>query len=1082
METRHRLRRLAAITAVVSAVLLLTACRTTPEPTPTAMPTVPPTEEPGPTAVPTVASDDVIHLAIVWHQHQPVYFKDPETGVYAKPWVRVHAAKDYYDMAAILKAYPDVHTAFNITPSLIRQLDDFAAGAVDAYWEMTMVPAEELSEEQKRFILRRFFDINPRIIDRFPRYVELQAMRAGVGDEEIEAALESWTTEDFRDLQVLFNLAWTDPSFLAEEPLASLVEAEQGFSEKDKTIVLDEHLRILKAVIPLHREMQAAGQIEVTMTPFAHPILPLLVDTTLAKIAMPSAELPLPPFRHAEDATAQVARGVAMYRDHFGADPQGMWPAEGSVAQIIVHPVGDAGIRWMASDEGVLAKSLGMDSFARDTADVVQEADALYRPYTVLGGAEEIPVAIVFRDTVISDKVGFTYSGLAGEVAAEDFISRIHDIRDRLRKQGADGPNLVTVILDGENAWEHYPNDGKAFLHSLYQMLSEDEQIVTVTPSEYLEMFPEEPSRQIDDLWPGSWIGHDFSTWIGEDEENLAWDYLRRVRETLRRYETGLLTPPSEEALEDAMTQMYIAEGSDWFWWYGADQNSGSDEDFDRQYRDTLRQVLTTLGEEPPDWLNVPIIAESPAAMEQAASDLISPTIDGLVGEGEWEAAGTYSLGGGAMAPGRVPMDRLAYGFSAENLYLRVDAGADWGALTTAGGNPNARAYLGIYLLPPGGGEASAFSRFGKAETYLGFGATRLLEVAFAANAEIVNVTFSTFDGEQWVAQEFPDEQTIPVAVSGPTLELALPLEVLAPSDAGEGTAMDSGNRVQIRAVYSQGTGGPHAAEEASDLVLMPVNGPALVTVPDLGLTTEVLEITDPENDDHGPGSYAYPTDGVFEPGVFDITSFSVGYDDTNIVFRLTLGGALENPWGSPSGVAVQTVDIYIDQDGPESGERLLLPGRNAALTPDYAWDYALWVEGWTPGVYVPGDEAPTQMDAEMVVIADPGQSKITIKVPKAVLGDDPENWAYAAGVLGQEGFPTSGVWRVRDVAEEVAQWRFGGAPADTTNHTRIIDLAWPADATPTQEQMLSDYPPSQETVGQLGPDDFAQVEMLQPE
>ncbi|MGD8243595.1 MAG: glucodextranase DOMON-like domain-containing protein [Anaerolineae bacterium] len=291
---------------------------------------------------------------------------------------------------------------------------------------------------------------------------------------------------------------------------------------------------------------------------------------------------------------------------------------------------------------------------------------------------------------------------------------------------------------------------------------------------------------------------------------------------------------------------------------------------------------------------------------------------------------------------------------------------------------------------------------------------------------------------------------------------------------------MASGDRVQMRAVYSQGT-----TEDASDLVLMPTSGPALVVVPDLGLTTEVLEITDPENDDHGPGSYTYPTDAVFQPGAFDVTSFGVGYDDTNIVFRLTLGGPLENVWDSPNGVSVQTVDIYIDQDGPGSGDRLLLPGRNAALTSGHAWDYAIWVEGWTPGIYVPGDEAPTQVDADMVVIADPGQSKITVKVPRAVLGDDPENWAYAAAMLGQEGFPAGGVWRVRDVEPSAAQYRFGGAPAGITNHTRIIDLAWPADAgsTPTQEEMLSDYPPSQEAdLDALGPDDFAQVRMLQPQ
>jgi hypothetical protein len=527
---------------------------------------------------------------------------------------------------------------------------------------------------------------------------------------------------------------------------------------------------------------------------------------------------------------------------------------------------------------------------------------------------------------------------------------------------------------------------------------------------------------------------------------------------------------------------MYIAEGSDWFWWYGADQTSGSDEDFDTQYRDTLRQVLTTLGEEPPDWLNVPIIAEAPASAEQAATGLISPTIDGLLAEDEWEKAGTYLISGGAMAPSRAPMDRLLYGFSAQDLYLRVDAGAEWAALTTAGGNPNARAYLGFYFLPPGGGEASAFSRFGKPETYLGFGATSLLEVVFAANAEIEDVRLSTFDGERWVAQELPNgESVIPVAVDGSILELLLPLEILSPA-TGEGTTIASGDRIQMRAVYSQGTGGPDAPEDASDLTVMPTSGPALLVVPDLGLTTEVLEITDPEDDDHGPGDYVYPTAAVFQPGAFDLTSFSVGYDETNIVFRLTLAGPLENVWDSPNGVSVQTVDIYIDEDGAENGTRMLLPGRNAALGPDYAWDYAIWVEGWTPGIYVPGEEAPTEVDAEMTVIADPGQSKITVKVPRQVLGDDPESWTYAVAALGQEGFPATGVWRVRDVAPEAAQWRFGGAPAETTNHTRIIDLAWPLDATPTQEEMLSDYPPSEADVDQLGPEDFGQIGMLRAE
>jgi carbohydrate-binding DOMON domain-containing protein len=266
------------------------------------------------------------------------------------------------------------------------------------------------------------------------------------------------------------------------------------------------------------------------------------------------------------------------------------------------------------------------------------------------------------------------------------------------------------------------------------------------------------------------------------------------------------------------------------------------------------------------------------------------------------------------------------------------------------------------------------------------------------------------------------------------------------------------------------------------DLEQVPGTGPAVVSVPDLGTSTIVLEIADPEGDDNGPGAYTYALDGVFASGAFDLTSFSVGYDEEDIVFKFTVAGPVENAWGSPNGLSIQTFDIYIDQDGAGSGARLMLPGRNAALSADFGWDYAIWVEGWVPGIYVPGDEGPEQVDVEWVILVDPGQSKVTVKVPKELLGDDPQNWAYAVAVLGQEGYPSTGVWRVRDVQASAAQWRFGGAPEDT-NHTRIMDLAWPADASPSQADMLGAYAPSQEeNMDLLGPDDFAQVSMLRPE
>lgn len=1045
--------------------VLLAAC-TTPTPVPTPPPTTaaPATAE---TPVPTAPAEEPLYLAIIWHQHQPVYFKDPETGLYNKPWVRLHAAKDYYDMAAMLKQYPNVHVTFNLTPSLIRQLDDIAAGAKDQYWVHTEIPASQLTEDQKRFILRYFFDINPKIIARFPRYVELQAQRPA-DEEALKAAIAGgWSEQDFRDLQVLFNLGWTDPDFLAQAPLQALVAKARGFSEEDKAIVLNEHLRILKEVIPLHKELQEAGQIEVTMTPFAHPILPLLMDTNLAKTAMPAATLPAPPFRFGADAIAQVQRGVELYQAHFGVAPRGMWPAEGSVAQEIVNIIGKAGLRWMASDEGVLAKSIGLDSFSRNIKDTVQEADRLYRPYTVVG-RDNLPVAMVFRDVVISDKVGFTYSGLPGKAAATDFVNRLHAIRDRLKEEGATGPHLVTVILDGENAWEYYANDGKEFLHSLYQQLAEDPTIATVTPSEYLTKFPSEPTARIENLWPGSWISHDFSTWVGEDEENRAWDYLRQVRELLKKYEDGTRQPPSAEALAEAQTLMYIAEGSDWFWWYGTDQNSGSDGDFDQQFRATLKQVLSTLGETPPDWLDVPIIAQSPEVPTQAAKALFTPTIDGQVTAGEWDAAGSYAAAGGAMAAGSLPLAQLDYGFDSRYLYLRVETAYPWDALTTCGGNDQCRSVLGFYLLPPGGGEASAFSHYGKPTTLLGFGATRLLELNFANNAQLTGATYAVYaDGAWQPATNFPVED-LKVAVAGTTLELGLPLALFAPA----GGALDSGDRIQLRAVLSQGT-----TEAQQDGQVLPTNGPALLAVPDLGLSTTILEVKDPEGDDNGPGTYTYPSDAVFKPGAFDATSFSVGYDDNNIIFKLTLKGPLENVWNSPNGLSIQTFDIYIDQDGPANGARLLLPGRNAALTADFGWDYAIWAEGWTPGVYVPGPEGPKQIEAALVIIADPGQSKVTIKVPKSVLGANPEAWAYAAVVLGQEGYPASGVWRVRDVNPKAEQWRFGGGGNDGT-HTRILDLLWPEGSTPTQAELLGQYTPAENAEGQP-PETFAQLPML---
>jgi alpha-amylase/alpha-mannosidase (GH57 family) len=1019
--------------------LVVGGCRQTPTtaPTVTPEPTTPPPTAPAP---PPPAVEKPLYLAIIWHQHQPLYFKDPATGVYQKPWVRVHAAKDYVDMAAMLEQYPDIKVTFNLTPSLLRQLMDLKSGAKDLYAVHTVIPAAALTDEQKDFIQSRFFDINPKVIARFPRYQE-------IADDRANSA--NWDTQTWLDLQVLFNLAWTDPDWLAEEPLASLVAQGRNFAEEDKATVLNEHARLVAEVIPLHKRLQDEGHIEVTMTPFFHPILPLLLDSNLASVAVPDIELP-PRYTYGFDAVAQVNLGVDFYTKTFGRPPKGMWPAEGAVAQGIVGMVARAGIQWMASDEEVLARSLGKTSFVRSGQEVVQDADALYRPYIV--SSRDDQMYIIFRDKVISDKVGFAYSGSPGLAAAKDFVNRILAIRAQLEKSGATGPHLVSVILDGENAWEHYPNDGKEFLHNLYRLLQEEQEkgtIRTITPSEYIAQFPEQP--KIEELWAGSWVSPDYLTWIGEDEENRAWDYLGRVRAFVERKKHNL----DKDTLAAVMDAIYTAEGSDWFWWYGADQNSGDDASFDLQFRRTLQRVYELMGEEVPTFLKVPVIPQRAVAAVAGASAVITPTIDGLIGKDEWQGGGYYTEEQGVIA-------QLWYGFDKENLYLRLDARRPWVEV-------GAETRLGFYLTRPGGGPEQPFSRIGAGETLLGFGANALLEVTVKGKA--ATATFYTVDE---TGAYMPGEAKLPVGISGSTLEVAIPYALFGKPDAGD--------TFRLRVVASEG--------EVRDIQVVPGAGPAQIVVPDLGLTTPILTIVDPEKDDHGPGSYVYPLDSVFGARAYDLTEFAVAEDDNNLIFRFTFAGKLNNDWGAPNGMGIHALDVYID--AAEGGERKLLPGRNAALPADSGWEFAVWAEGWTPGLYGPPtaeSPKPVQIgDASTLnIVSDPGQSKITIRVPKKVLAEhlgvrveglEPASWRYLAVVMSQEGYPSSGVWRIRDVEATAKQWRLGGGP-DDTNHTRIIDIAWPAGAAPTQEEMLSSYKPSQEpNMDSLGPDDFAQLEM----
>ncbi len=983
-------------------------------------------------AMPSQINDDVLYVALIWHQHQPVYYQDPATGVYSRPWVRVHAAKDYLDMAAMLAEYPDVHATFNITPSLIRQLQDVASGTKDLYWTMAEVPASELNDSQKRFLLERFFDTNRRVIRRFPRYQELLEMR---DEQGVDAAITSWSEQDFRDLQVLFNLAWTDPDWLAQEPLARLATAGHDYAEEDKEIVFAEHVRLAQEVLPLHARMQELGQIEVTMTPFAHPILPLLVDSNTAGVAMPEAELPSR-FVFGQDAVGQVELGVELYEQQFGTSPRGMWPAEGAVSPQIVQMVANAGIQWIATDEEVLARSLpDVEAFNRDSQDTVRQADALYRPYTVTGGRGG-QVAVLFRDHLISDKLGFEYSGMSGEAAAADLMNRLDNIQAQLVAQGAQGPHLVTLLLDGENAWEHYENDGKDFLHAMYRMFSESENLQTVTPSEYLVMAGE--LREIDDLWPGSWVTPDFSTWIGEQEENTAWEYLLETRNALQQAEVRLSTDVKQAALE----AMYFAEGSDWFWYYGADQDSLQDWAFDEQFRGHLQRVYDLISVKPPSFIHIPVIPQAPQPAERLFTAGLTVTIDGLAEANEWDGAAFYDIAGESSG-----LTGLYYGFDADNLVLRLDG-------------VTADTHYGFYVSTPDDLPVNAYTRYESegARPLLGFGAKRLLEVVFSDG--VPSAMLYDADGRNGYIEVAVVD--LVAAVDG-TLELAVPLATISP-------AARSGNRINLRIITSR-----------DEMVIdySPSAGPAMVVLPDTAVPNVVLDVEDPAGDDHGPGGYVYPRDPVFRGGAYDVLSFTVGSDEEDVIFRINFRGPVENDWDAPNGMGIITADIYIDVDGSENGSRMLLPGRNAILPAEYAWDYAIWAEGWTPGIYRVGEDGPVQIDGQFNIQSNPGQRRITIRVPRSMVPGDPADWAYAVAIASQEGYPAAGVWRIRDVLPVAEQWRIGGASGGT-NDTRIMDVVYPESG--VQESLLSAYTVSSASVDSLSLDDFGQVPVIEPE
>lgn len=613
-------------------------------------------------------SDHPLYIAFVWHMHQP-YYKDDLTGSYILPWVRMHGIKDYYDMPAILNDFPAVHQTFNLAPSLIKQIKDYVEnGATDRFLELTLKPAAELDLNEKVFLLKNSFMANwDTMIRPYPGYWRLLERRGqSVSFEDLRHVARYFSAQDYLDLQVWFNLTWFDPMFKNNDQfLAELIRKGSNFTEEEKLQLINKQRDVMALIIPEYKRLCDMGRIELTTTPFYHPILPLLYDTDLAKIAMPEIHLPRARFSHPEDARAQVTKAIEYHEAVFGSRPRGMWPAEGSVAEEIIPLISEAGIAWIGTDEAVLARSLGVP-IDRDFAGVMKNPEMLYKPY--LAGKEGGRLSVIFRDHSISDLIGFVYSKWDHKNAVNDLINRLH----RIRRSVSRGPHLVSIILDGENAWEYYRNDGRDFFLYLYERLSKEDGLRCVTVSEYLDEHP--PKDSIERLHAGSWINANFHIWIGHEEDNRAWDLLARTRDDLVSYAANNGEP---ERLARAWEEIYIAEGSDWCWWYGDDHYSENDEEFDLLFRTHLMNVYRIMGRDIPDELHIPILREDRQARPTVElTSFLAPTIDGLVTNYfEWLPAGYYDVshGGGVMHRGASVISHIYYGFDLNNMFIRLD-------------------------------------------------------------------------------------------------------------------------------------------------------------------------------------------------------------------------------------------------------------------------------------------------------------------------------------------------------------------------------------------------------------------------
>ena len=556
-----------------------------------------------------------LRIALLWHQHQPYYRKGNH---FILPWVRLHAAKDYWDLPALAEQFPSLKQTINIVPSLLVQLDEYIRyGITDSIQELTLINACDLTRFQKTEILRLFFLCNyTTMIAPYARYNELYSYAVHNQQE----AVESFTSQDWLDIQTWYNLTWIGELYKSNNSeLQSLFE-KTHFSEDDKVAVLAYHKHIISLIIPLMQKAVKENRLELSVTPFYHPIIPLLIDSRSALENLPDIHLPVLAPQSVKDAQVQIERALAYCKDRLSIVPNGMWPSEGSISNESLSVFEQYNVKWIATDEKILFQSPGHH----------HQLDK-YFPRKIGN------LTCFFRDHALSDAIGFEYSSWEAQKASDDFIKRLKQIRlDLIQHYGEQSLQyaVVPIILDGENCWEYYQNNGLPFLRSLFHALISQDELHTITMSEGIQ--GSDFLEPLSSIKAGSWIHGNFSIWIGHPQDNAAWEMIAKARKIL--FNCGLDQKSPE--WQKAYNHLLISEGSDWFWWYGDDHISANQSEFDELFRWNIEQIYLLIGHHIPDEVRQPIADK----IEFPDAELSSKEIIHTLFEKEYSGSAIHSV------------------------------------------------------------------------------------------------------------------------------------------------------------------------------------------------------------------------------------------------------------------------------------------------------------------------------------------------------------------------------------------------------------------------------------------------------